>query len=290
MNEKIPAETVPGWIALRVPDLERSLKFYQGLLGLEAQQQGRKVVLSPVGGEALIVLEEKAGLRPSLANRPTTGLYHMAILLPSRPDLARALRHLVETGWPLQGAADHLVSEALYLADPDGNGIEIYRDRPRAEWPQRDGRLQMATEALDARGLMSEIQGEGEDWSGLPSGTRLGHVHLRVASIPDSQTFYCDVLGFDLVTSYGPSAAFVSAGGYHHHIGFNTWESAGAPAAQPDTVGMDYFSLLLPDQAGLEGVATRLGSSGVELQHFDTGYLVRDPSQNAILLTRRQKT
>ena len=275
--------TRPGLVALTVPNLERSLEFYEHGLGLQVEryQMGHAILRPSAGRELLELVEKTDAVRP-LGRR--TGLYHMAILLPSRLDLARALRRLVQNRWPVQGAADHLVSEALYLSDPDGNGIEIYRDRPRDEWPYREGQIQMATDPLDIQGLQSELQDDRQPWSGLPSATVLGHVHLKVAGIPEAEAFYCRVLGFDLVTRYGPSAAFVSAGGYHHHIGLNTWESAGAPPPAPDSAGLRYFTLRLPDETELGKVTARIHQAGIALQETPQGLLVRDPSGNGIML------
>ena len=275
--------TRPGLVALTVPNLERSLEFYEQGLGLQVERyQKGHAILRPSAGRDLLELVEKIGAIRPVGRK--TGLYHMAILLPSRLDLARALRRLVQIRWPVQGAADHLVSEALYLSDPDGNGIEIYRDRPRDEWPYREGQIQMATDPLDVQGLQSELQDDRQPWSGLPSATVLGHVHLKVAGIPEAETFYRRVLGFDLVTRYGPSAAFVSAGGYHHHIGLNTWESAGAPPPAPDSAGLRYFTLRLPDETELGKVTARIRQAGIALQETPQGLLVRDPSGNGIML------
>ncbi len=187
----------------------------------------------------------------------------------------------------MQGAADHLVSEALYLADPDGNGIEIYRDRPREDWPRRNGQIQMATDPLDAEGILAELSPDAEPWQGIDPGTRLGHMHLKVAHIPEAQSFYCDVVGFDLVTRYGPSAAFVSAGGYHHHIGMNTWESAGASAPAPGSVGLRYYEILLPEQAELEQLSLRLQNAGWPFQMTADDLVVDDPSGNTARFTVR---
>jgi catechol 2,3-dioxygenase len=275
--------TLPGLVALTVPNLERSLQFYEGGLGLQVEHhQTGGAILRPSGGRDLIELVEKTDAGSPV--KRTTGLYHMAILLPSRLDLARTLRRLVQIRWPIQGAADHLVSEALYLSDPDGNGIEIYRDRSSDEWPYNAGQVQMATDPLDVQGLQSELKNDWQPWNGLPAGTVLGHVHLKVAGIPEAEAFYCRVLGFDLVTRYGPSAAFVSAGGYHHHIGLNTWESAGAPPPAPDSAGLRYFTLRLPDAVELEKVAARIRQAGIALQDTPKGLIVRDPSANGIML------
>jgi len=186
------------------------------------------------------------------------------VLVPSRRDLAFALRRLADERWPLDGASDHLVSEALYLSDPDGNGIEIYRDRPRGDWPYEDGRLQMATNALDLRNLLGELEGAGGPQRQAPPGTTIGHVHLQVAEIEHSEEFYSGLLGFDVVVRSYPGALFVSAGGYHHHIGMNTWHSAGSSPPRPGSVGLRSFEVKLPDDEELRRILTRVRAAGVE--------------------------
>ncbi len=229
-----------GAVHLRVADLDRLAAFYQACLGLEVR--ARETATARLGTESaeLLVLHEDRSARRVTG---TTGLYHFAILVPSRPDLARALKRLVDTSTRLQGAADHGVSEALYLADPEGNGIEIYRDRPRVEWPFVAGRLQMTTEPLDVQGLIAEADAAGER---MAAGTTMGHVHLCVSDLAATEQFYAETLGFDLMQRFGQSAAFFSAGGYHHHIGANIWTSAGAPAPPPDALGLDYFEIVVP--------------------------------------------
>ncbi len=276
----IHPKTKIGSVSLTVSNLDRSVSFYQQVLGL--QLHSRQAGAAWLGTKAvpeLLGLVEIPGAR---LPRRKTGLYHMAFLVPSRLALARVFTHLLQSGWPLQGAADHLVSEALYLADPDGNGIEIYRDRPRADWPRRNSQIQMASDPLDADGILAELTPEAEAWQGIDEGTTMGHVHLKVADIPAAHSFYCDVTGFDLVTRYGPSAAFVSAGGYHHHIGLNTWESAGAEAPEPGSVGLRYFEILVPEQAELEHLAVRLQNAQWPYEPGQGGLVVDDPSGNTI--------
>jgi len=280
IRSKIHPKTRIGSVSLTISDLERSIAFYQQMLGL--QLQSRHAGYAWLGTEAvpeLVNLVEIPGARPA---RRRTGLYHMALLVPSREALARVFSHLLQSGYPLQGAADHLVSEALYLADPDGNGIEIYRDRPKESWPVRNGQIQMATDPLDAEGILAELSPDPETWLGIDPGTRMGHIHLKVADIPKAQSFYCDVIGFDLVTRYGPSAAFVSAGGYHHHIGMNTWESAGAPAPEPGTIGLRYFDLVLPEQKELDQLIARLQDSQWPHEAKPGEIVLDDPSGNTI--------
>src|SRR5262249_15836204 len=218
--------------------------------------------------------------------RETTGLYHFAILVPSRADLSRALRRLAETDTVLQGAADHGVSEALYLADPDGNGIEIYRDRPRAEWPFVDGQLRMGADPLDSDGLLAVSEGADSPdspYSGLARATTIGHVHLHVSNLESARRFYVDVLGFTLMQRYGPSALFVSAGGYHHHIGLNTWAGVGAPPPPPGAIGLKYFEVRLPDRAAVEAAAGRVRAARIPVESMGDAALVQDPASNAIL-------
>lgn len=292
LSNSIDPHTKIGSVHLKVSLVNRSLDFYQQVLGFRlASSQATRASLSPGANgdetpKTLLVLEEHPLASPVHGR---TGLYHFAILVPSRFELARAVNNLVESGWPLQGFADHLVSEAVYLEDPDGNGIEIYRDRQRNEWPVTNGRIRMATDPLDLQGLMSELGDTPREaqspWSGLHPDTVIGHIHLRVAGIPEAEAYYCGILGFDLVQRYGPMAAFVSAGGYHHHIGFNTWESAGAPPPPPDSTGLDYYSILLPDPEALSEVAGRLQRAEIPTEQTAEGLFSRDPSQNKILLT-----
>lgn len=286
-NASIPPETDIGKVALTVSDIERSINFYTQSLGLVLFGRDDKTARLGAGQNEFLEVTEVHGAQ---YYSRTTGLYHFAILVPSRLALARVIRHLADTGTPLGGAADHLVSEALYLADPDENGIEIYRDRPRSEWRLSNGQVEMATDPLDLDGIFSELKGTREEWQGIDPETRMGHIHLKVADIEESIAFYCDVLGFQLMARYGPSAAFVSAGGYHHHIGMNTWEILGAPPPPPDAVGLRYYTIRLPDTAALEAVAGRLIEAGIPLEEKREGVLLRDPSKNRIVLTYQQST
>jgi catechol 2,3-dioxygenase len=215
-------------------------------------------------------------------NRRATGLFHFAILVPDRAHLARSLRRIAEARWPLSGASDHLVSEALYLSDPDGNGIEIYRDRPREEWPHRDGQLEMATLPLDLDSVLAE---SSDNSSSMPAGTAVGHVHLQVSDLDEVERFYSGVLGFDVTVRGYPGALFVSAGGYHHHLGLNTWNSAGAAPPPPGSIGLRTFEVVLPDRAAFDDTLDRVRAAGIEGETADGGMLVRDPSGNGVLLT-----
>jgi catechol 2,3-dioxygenase len=272
-----------GTVRVTVSDLARSAGFYEQILGLRAADgEDGSVVLSATGEHALVELHGDSSA-PALDPR-APGLFHMAILMPDRPQLAMALARLGHGGWPLSGASDHLVSEALYLADPDGNGIEIYRDRPRDDWPSEDGILKMATLPLDLRDLMAELSGDTEVQPLAPSGTTMGHVHLQVSDLAEAESFYAGLLSFDVMVRGYPGALFVSAGGYHHHIGLNTWNSAGAPPGRPGAVGLRSFEILLPTAEELEKVTGRVRSAGLELTPASGGFLVRDPFGNGVLL------
>ena len=252
----LPADAHIGQVSITVRDLQRSLSFYRDILGLDELSPGR---LGPLGGRVLIELHER---RDAVAKpRRSSGLYHFAILVPSRAALARSLRRLAETRWPISGAADHLVSEALYLDDPDGLGIEIYRDRPRDSWRVASGELAMATDPLDLQALAEE-PGAEITWNGLDSGTTMGHVHLHVPHLDTAESFYCDRIGFEPVVRRYPGALFVSAGGYHHHLGLNTWVGVGAPPPPENAVGLRAFTI---ESASLEPAQVNDGSTGVQV-------------------------
>jgi len=270
-----------GAVHLTIGDLRRSIRFYEAHLGFTVHRRDHRTAWLGAGGPDLLVLTQ-CETAPRV--RGTTGLYHFAILVPSRADLARSLRVLVETDTVMQGAADHGVSEALYLADLDGIGIEIYRDRPRTEWPYAGGHLRMGADPLDFDNLLAE-KGGPDDGAGLPGTTVIGHVHLHVRSLADAERFYVDLLGFDLMQRYGPSALFVSAGGYHHHIGLNTWAGVGAPPPPPGAIGLRHFVVKLPSAPALAAVSERLRAAGVLTESVDEGLLVHDPADNAILLS-----
>jgi catechol 2,3-dioxygenase len=204
--------------------------------------------------------------------------------VPSRVELARSLRRLVEAQTLLQGFADHGVSESVYLADPDGNGIEIYRDRPRSEWPFVAGQLQMRVDPLDVDKVLTELVGDEDRGARLADGTRMGHIHLHVARLADAEAFYVGILGFDLMQRFGDSALFLSAGGYHHHIGLNTWAGVGAPPPPPGAIGLRHFVVRVPDEPALGRLVTRITAAGIPIEDHAGGLLIRDPSANAMVL------
>lgn len=277
----IANETRIGIVALTVSDLSRALAFYQEHLGFQVLSQQDSEVTLGVADQTLLRLTEQPGAR---AVRGVSGLYHFAILMPNRLELARILRNFAEKETPMQGFSDHLVSEALYLADPDGNGIEVYRDRPRSEWPYRDGKLMMATDPLDLQDILTELPPGDEEWTRLPAGTTIGHIHLHVSNISRDEAFYRDVLGFELITRYPPAASFLGAGGYHHHVGINTWAGAGTPPPPPDAAGLRWYTVDLPSEEAREAVEQRLRSTGVKVETHEEGLFLRDPASNGIVL------
>jgi catechol 2,3-dioxygenase len=270
-----------GAVHLTITDLRRSVRFYETHLGFTVHRRDDRTAWLGAGGPDLLILSQ-CETAPRV--RGTTGLYHFAILVPSRAELSRSLRRLVATDTVMQGAADHGVSEALYLADEDGNGIEIYRDRARDEWPVVDGQLRMGADPIDLDALLAEA-GKADSTAGLAAGTVIGHVHLHVARLQEAHAFYVGVLGFELMQRYGPSALFVAAGGYHHHIGLNTWAGVGAPPPPPGAIGLKHFVVQLPDAGALAAVADRLRAAGITPEPLEGGLLVHDPAKNALLLT-----
>jgi catechol 2,3-dioxygenase len=275
-----PATRV-GIAGLTVADLDREVAFYTDALGFQVLERRDNEVILGAGGRPVFALRHLPGA--NLAPERATGLYHFAILLPTRADLGRWLRHWLEAGYGLPGQGDHLVSEALYLSDPEGNGIEIYRDRPRDEWTWENGQVRMAADPVDLRGVLADAEREGKPWTGMPAGTRIGHMHLKVGDIARAEAFYHDVLGFDIVARM-PSALFVSAGGYHHHIGMNTWHSRGSGPAPEGSTGLRFFSLELPDEEARAAVVARLDAAGIPHTEAGNAVLLRDPWQNVILL------
>jgi catechol 2,3-dioxygenase len=237
----LPSDAHIGEVSLTISDLDRSVAFYTEVLGFELRgRDASGAALAPRGGRVLVRLAARPAARPR--SRRSSGLYHFAVLVPSRVALGQSLRRLAQRRWPLTGASDHLVSEALYLDDPDGLGIEIYRDRPRTEWTKEGGEIVMATEPLDLDGLAG-TDGAERQAPGLDPDTVIGHVHLHVPDLPAAERLYCDEVGFAPTVRRYPGALFVAAGGYHHHLGLNVWAGRGAPPPDPDVVGLDAFTI-----------------------------------------------
>ena len=277
----IASDTTVGPVSLTVADLDRSLRWYADALGLEPSRapNGGGVAVLGAGGDDLLVLHEEPGALPVQHH---TGLYHYALLVPTRSDLARWLARVAQDRIPLTGLSDHIVSEAIYLRDPDGHGIEIYRDRPRDEWIRDGDEVRISTDPIDVEDLLGAAEGAP---TGVPEGTRMGHVHLHVADIPAAATFYRDILGFDETAHLGDQASFFSAGGYHHHVGVNTWAGVGATPPPPGSAALRHATVVLPDAVQRDRVVDRAADAGAEPVEVEEGVLVRDPSQNALVLT-----
>ena len=271
----------PGPVRLRVADLDSQREFYERSIGLSPIDSGDGVARLGSDGTPVVELDHRADA-PARPPR-TTGLFHLAILVPDRAALAAALARTVRAGGRISGASDHLVSEALYLNDPEGNGIEIYRDRPRAEWERDGGEIRMSTLPLDVDGLLAELR-EDEPESAMPDGTRIGHVHLNVADLDAAERFYSGLLGFDVTVRGYPGALFMSTGGYHHHIGVNTWTGPGAPAPAAGSRGLEWFELTVDDAPALGELERRLGDAGAPIERGPEGLLTHDPSENGLLL------
>ncbi len=266
-------------ISLTVRDLARVVRFYTHVVGLDEVEAERDSVWLGAGDGSFLQLVENPTGEPQPG---TTGLFHLAILYPSRADLAAVTARLAGLQAPIQGASDHGVSEAVYFADPEGNGVEIYRDREVAEWPVRDGELHMQTLPLDLRALLNEAP-PAERWR-IPTGTRLGHVHLRVADVAEAEAFYQDVVGLDLMQRYGGSASFFSAGRYHHHVAVNTWASRGAPTPPEDALGLGWFRIEVADPAARQLVVDRLHNRETTRSLAQGTTRAVDPSGNHVVI------
>jgi catechol 2,3-dioxygenase len=271
-----------GAVTLAVANLAKSLDFYTNSLGMQVLNQADKTATVGAGKTPLLHLIELPGARPQPDY--STGLYHVAILVPSRPDLGRIIINLARQQYPIGGFGDHLVSEAMYLNDPDGNGLEIYRDRPRAEWKWNGNQVVMATDPVDVEGVVASVEDPNAPFTGMPDGTVIGHMHLRVGDIAKANAFYHGILGFDVVADLGRSALFVSAGGYHHHIGMNVWHSRNAPRPPENAVGLREFSIVVPDAEAQSQVVARLESAGITFNRDGSAVLFDDPWGNRIRL------
>jgi catechol 2,3-dioxygenase len=303
-DARLPAGTRVGRVRLQVAGLERSIAYYETVLGLralralEGSRDDAGAVLAPggaedgagenAGGEPLIELRESPGAAP-VPRQGRLGLYHFAILVPDRAALGRFVGHLAELGLR-PGASDHLVSEALYLRDPDGLGIEVYADRPRSAWRRRDGELVMATEPLDLEDVARA--GAGASWEGMPVGTTMGHVHLHVGELDLAAAFYEDALGLERTVWSYPGALFLSAGGYHHHLGLNTWAAGASPAGESEARLLSW-DLIMPSREDVARAARRIEAAGYRVDSgtggsdvlggsAGPGVVVRDPWGTAL--------
>lgn len=272
MNFHTAPHTYTGEVHLNVLDINRAVQFYKEVIGFKVlEEAAAKVVLTADGKTPLLIIEQPENVMPKEAHK--SGLYHFALLLPKRADLGAIIKHFIQQNVRI-GAADHLVSEALYLSDPDGNGIEIYIDRDPAVWSWDNGKVAMSTDALDGESIIAE-SGE-QTWDGLPIGTVMGHVHLHVANLPESEIFY-NALGFEVVTDY-PQALFMSNGKYHHHIGLNTWNGEGVSRPTVGNVGLQSYTLIYPNEATLKEAITKVEALDGKVELNGSGFVTVDPS------------
>lgn len=283
---QLPAETQIGDVHFTVADKSRALDFYERRLGFRKIGETNGVItLSADGHTPHILLTEKPGALPKPPR--STGLYHVAIRYPDRVSLARAFRRLIETDWPFSGFSDHAVSEALYLADADGNGLEMYVDRPRDQWPRSNGQLQMTTDPLDLEDLLAQAEQDTSPWNGIHPGTDIGHVHLHVSDLNRAKDFYHGLIGLDVVVDWrSHGALFLSAGGYHHHLGVNIWAGRTPPPA--NTVGLRAFQLVIPNQQVIEQIAEQVRQAGFSAEAIGHGARVLDFDGNTVELVTKQ--
>lgn len=268
-------------VGLKVLDLKKMAQFYQEVIGFQVIAETEDTISLGAGETVLLTLQSGEGLQAKQSR--FTGLYHFAVLLPNRKELGKILLHLHEKGIRL-GSSDHLVSEALYLSDPEGNGIEIYRDRDPEEWTWRNGEVAMAVDPINAREILEEAKSSGEKWHGMPANTVMGHVHLHVSDLEKARRFYEDIIGYEVVTSMGGQALFLSDQKYHHHIALNIWNGVGIPALPENTAGLSYYSMVLGDEEKMRGLKERLASAGLEVLDKQDFLETTDPSGNVIRL------
>ena len=293
-NFSIHPDTRVGPISLTVANLDNQLTFYQQALGFKLlQREGGEAVLG-TGERGLVHLVEQPGFK---RYQGVTGLYHFAVLFPNRRELARAMVRLFVLKY-INYPTDHIMTKTTYLDDPEGNGVELYCESPEdGTWSmasgdfvtrRSDGTLSNGREPLDVKALFSHLMEDDKLDVPIPEETRIGHVHLHVRDVDEAVDFYHGVIGFDVMGKARPmQAAFVSAGGYHHHVGLNTWQGEGAPPPPADAVGLRYFAVELPDQSALDEVIARVDEAGIPANQTEEGLLLYDPSQNGVMLTKK---
>ena len=262
-----------GAVGLIARDLDRLADYYQNLLGLSVLERTSKLARLGVNGVTLIEIEHRPDAKPD--DERTAGLYHTAFLMPTRQDHARWILHIARNRVPITGASDHGVSEAFYLDDPEGNGIEVYNDRPRERWERQDGLIVMKTVQLDVEAILRETD-PSEPYVAAPDGLRIGHIHLRVGNVERAEEFYRGAVGLDLTRRRG-GATFMSSGGYHHHVGANVWHSDGAGLRDPDRAGLAWFSMEAADDAALDAATARLKSPNAAVTAIPGGVETADP-------------
>lgn len=276
MSYQLDAATSLGTVKLRVSNIQRSISFYEQIIGLKAIHITSASASLTADGETVLVELVQTSAPYEGSRRGHTGLYHFALLVPSRRALGNVLQHFVEQQVAV-GQADHLVSEALYLSDPDQNGIEIYRDRPRSEWKyDLNDRVKMVSDPIDWEGILAEA--DQAPFQGIDSGTIIGHVHLHVSDLNKAHQFYCELLGFSLESDWSANGAlFVAAGRYHHHLGLNIWNGRGGTALPAHAPGIEYYTIVLANAEELNAVVERLNAAGYAAYKNEVGYMTKDP-------------
>jgi catechol 2,3-dioxygenase len=272
-----------GAVGLVARDLDRLTEFYRSLLGLTVLDRTDRIAKLGVAGAALIEIEHRPSAKPD--NPTEAGLYHTAFLMPTRQDHARWITHIARNRLPITGASDHGVSEAFYLDDPEGNGIEVYNDRPRERWTWEKDLVVMQTKQLDIEAILTEIDPATSTYPAAPEGLRIGHIHLRVGSVEKAEGFYRGVIGLDLTRRRG-GATFMSSGGYHHHVGANVWHSDGAGRRDDARAGLSWFSVEAADGAAYDGALARLKAAGVSVETMADGIETLDPWATRIRLVK----
>mgnify|MGYP000892150209 CR=1 FL=1 len=268
-------------IALKVEDLNRSLKFYKEVMGFKILLlEDRKAILTADEINPIVTIEQPEDIKPKEFRR--TGLYHYALLLPNRKELGKFIKHLKEVDYPIIGASHHGVSEALYLEDVDDNGIEVYADTPYTTWQWKGNTVDMVTKPLYLKELMEKAK--DEVWDEISKETIIGHIHLHVSSLEEAERFYVDGLGFNVVARMPGQATFTSTGNYHHHIAFNVWNGIGAPPPSKNSVGMKYFTVKFPDEKTRQDTIDNLIKLGYEVKFENGNHIAKDPSENEIHL------
>jgi len=276
MEQTINNQLSIGKVHYNVSNLDRASYFFEEGLGMKLiDKSDQSVTLGTIDDKPLLVLHK---VNNPIPRKKTTGLYHIAIRLSNREELARLIYHMVNNQIELDGVADHGVSESLYLTGPEDMGIELYCDRDYEDWPIDDeGQLEMVTEELDIDNLILTLQGKTKKWVGMPAGTTIGHIHLKGAELEKTAEFYTQ-LGFEVTQEYGDQAIFFASGEYHHHIGANTWQSAGASALDADTAGLNYFEIIIPNQTQLEELLESLSAAGNPANKIENEFELIDPN------------
>ena len=276
-----------GAIALKVRDLDRVAAFYRDVLGLavldQATDGATDCTILGAGGVPFVHLEHRPDAKPD--DTREAGLYHTAFLMPTRADLARWVLHVARNKVPITGASDHEVSEAIYLDDPEGNGVEVYVDRPPATWTWSNGLVRMKTDRLDIEDLVRAAAG-ATDYAAAPGGLRVGHIHLRVGDVATAELFYRDAIGLAVTRGGRDGASFMSSGGYHHHVAGNVWHSAGAKERDPDRAGLSWLVLEAADSDTFDLVRARLAQAGTKLTPTSDGIEAADPWGTRVRITR----